>query len=74
MLRPGDYKPAPEGIQRMFGGFAADRVRIRSRSAMHEAAHPSVQTSVDLSGSTRPLIVHPEHEPSLPFGGRRQRG
>lgn len=74
MLRPGDYKPAPEGIQRMFGGFAADRARVRARGAMHAAAHPSVQVSVDLSGSTRPSVVHPEREPVLPFGGRRQRG
>jgi hypothetical protein len=46
MLRPGDYRPAPEGIEQMFGGFAADRARMRARRAAYEVVHPAVQTGI----------------------------
>jgi hypothetical protein len=72
MLRPGDYTPAPEGIQRMFGGFATDRARVRARIALRQVAHPSVQTTVDLSCSPRPTRA-PIERGGDPAGGERQR-
>jgi hypothetical protein len=47
MLRPGDYRPPPEDIEQMFGGFAADRARMRARRAANEVGHTAIQTGID---------------------------
>ncbi|HEY7769615.1 hypothetical protein [Longimicrobium sp.] len=50
MLRPGDYRPAPEDIEQMFGGFAADRARMRARRAAYDVVRPAVKTGIDMGG------------------------
>jgi hypothetical protein len=53
MLRPGDYRPPPEDIEQMFGGFAADRARMRARRAAYQVVHTAVHTGIDVGDTTR---------------------
>jgi hypothetical protein len=37
LLRPGDYRPPPQAVLRMFDASPADRVRASAHSADYEA-------------------------------------